>query len=227
VETAAGHGDEHKEKPSKYKELEGDGPREGESKNAYKARLKAEKAAKEKEEKAKIKAEKHQSTGGATGAAREEEIDPTAYFENRSRAINILKDQKDAHPYPHKYQVKLTIREFIEKYKDLPNEKVLEDVTVSVAGRITNVREQGKNLIFYDIQGDGGKLQVMCSSKYHKAEKGLFETLEHIKRGDIIGVTGHPARTKAGELSIAPGETKLLSPCLYMIPEHRVGLKDT
>lgn len=67
----------------------------------------------------------------------------------------------------------------------------------------------------------------MCSSKYHKAEKDLHETHEHIRRGDIIGVTGHPARTKAGELSIAPGDTKLLSPCLHMIPEHRVGLKDT
>lgn len=94
--------------------------------------------------------------------------------------------------------MKLTLREFNEKFKDIPNEKVLDDVTVSVAGRVTSVRTQGKNLIFYDLQGDGTKLQVMCSSHYHKGEKGLAESHEHIRRGDIIGVTGHPARTKAG-----------------------------
>lgn len=144
--------EEHKEKSAKYQALEGDGPREGESKNAYKARLKAEKAAKEKEEKAKVKAEKQPATA-AGSTHHEEELDPTAYFENRSKAVNLLKEQKDSHPYPHKYQVKLTVREFAEKYKDLPNEKVLEDETVSVAGRVSSIRTQGKNLIFYDIQG--------------------------------------------------------------------------
>jgi lysyl-tRNA synthetase class 2 len=48
---------------------------------------------------------------------------------------------------------------------------------------------------------------------------------EHIRRGDIIGITGFPARTKAGELSLQASEVKLLSPCLHQLP-GREGLVD-
>lgn len=48
---------------------------------------------------------------------------------------------------------------------------------------------------------------------------------EHIRRGDIIGVTGYPSRTKAGELSLQVTEVKLLSPCLHQLP-GREGLVD-
>jgi lysyl-tRNA synthetase class 2 len=48
---------------------------------------------------------------------------------------------------------------------------------------------------------------------------------EHIRRGDIIGLTGNPARTKAGELSLQVSEVKLLSPCLHQLP-GREGLVD-
>jgi len=46
------------------------------------------------------------------------------------------------------------------------------------------------------------------------------------RRGDIIGIEGKPGRTKTGELSLAPGTVRLLSPCLHMLPEPHVGLKD-
>lgn len=48
---------------------------------------------------------------------------------------------------------------------------------------------------------------------------------EHIRRGDIIGLTGFPARTNAGELSLQVSEVKLLSPCLHQLP-GREGLVD-
>ena len=37
---------------------------------------------------------------------------------------------------------------------------------------------------------------------------------------------GHPCITKAGELSLAPGMIKLLSPTLHMLPTPHYGLKD-
>jgi lysyl-tRNA synthetase class 2 len=46
-----------------------------------------------------------------------------------------------------------------------------------------------------------------------------------IRRGDIIGVTGRPSRTKAGELSLQISSIKLLSPCLHQLP-GREGLVD-
>lgn len=78
------------------------------------------------------------------------------------------------------------------------------------------------------MKGDGLKLQVMCNLKNHPVIEGgkdFDAAHEHFRRGDIIGVTGHPGRTDTNELSIAPGHVKLLSPCLHMLPELHVGLK--
>ena len=40
-----------------------------------------------------------------------------------------------------------------------------------------------------------------------------------LRRGDIVGVKGHPGKSKNGELSIFPIELQLLSPCLHMLPK--------
>lgn len=48
---------------------------------------------------------------------------------------------------------------------------------------------------------------------------GDFEFLHQaLRRGDIIGVTGNPGRTKTGELTIRPKKIELLSYCLHMLP---------
>lgn len=49
---------------------------------------------------------------------------------------------------------------------------------------------------------------------------------DKIRRGDIVGVEGHPGKTKKGELSIMPKKLTLLSPCLHMLPHMHFGLKD-
>lgn len=46
-----------------------------------------------------------------------------------------------------------------------------------------------------------------------------------IRRGDIIGVTGLPTRTKMGELSLSVSALQLLSPCLHQLP-GREGVVD-
>lgn len=66
----------------------------------------------------------------------------------------------------------------------------------------------------------------MCSSNNHKGNRSFDELYATIRRGDIIGVVGLPGRTNPGELSIAPGELKLLSPCLHMLPDAHTGFKD-
>jgi lysyl-tRNA synthetase class 2 len=85
----------------------------------------------------------------------------------------------------------------------------------------------GAGLMFYDVQGDGLKIQVMANAKNHSDSEYNFEKSHSlIRRGDIIGVVGSPCRTKAGELSIAPGIIKLLSPSLHMLPKAHFGFKD-
>ena len=47
------------------------------------------------------------------------------------------------------------------------------------------------------------------------------------RRGDIIGITGQPGRTKNGEFSIFAHDVQLLSPCLHMLPEPHIGFQDS
>lgn len=58
--------------------------------------MKAEKAAKEKEEKQKLKAAQDAEKKVTKNEEKKEEIlDPSAYFENRSKAVTHLKTLKD------------------------------------------------------------------------------------------------------------------------------------
>lgn len=66
----------------------------------------------------------------------------------------------------------------------------------------------------------------MCNTGSHKGLQSFAEVHSKFRRGDIIGVIGTAGRTTRGELSIAPGEIFLLSPCLHMLPESHVGFKD-
>lgn len=157
---------------------------------------------------------------------KEEELDPTAYFENRSKMITELKQNPNTYPYPHKFHVDTTVHQFIQKFTPITeNEKWLE-TQVCMAGRVTNMRHMGKKLVFYDIRQEGERLQVMCNSNNHKLERDFEELHSTIRRGDIIGVIGLPGRTKTGELTLSALEVKLLSPCLHMLPEAHTGFKD-
>lgn len=104
--------------------------------------------------------------------------------------------------------------------------KTLTDVVEYLPGRIFAKRHYGNKLIFYDVMGEGKKLQVMGNIKFYSSPEGFAEMLAKIKRGDIIGVTGHPGRSQKGELSIIPKEVKLLSPCVRALPRLHFGLKD-
>eukprot|EP00747_Dinoflagellata_sp_TGD_P162929 gnl/TRDRNA2_/TRDRNA2_181096_c0_seq1.p2 gnl/TRDRNA2_/TRDRNA2_181096_c0~~gnl/TRDRNA2_/TRDRNA2_181096_c0_seq1.p2 ORF type:complete len:556 (-),score=165.44 gnl/TRDRNA2_/TRDRNA2_181096_c0_seq1:41-1708(-) len=181
-------------------------------------RKEAEKKAQE-EEKAKKKAE--QAANAPAGKkADAEELDPTAYRENRIKTVKSLKD-----PYPHKWNVNMSIPALIEKYKSLAEGAHEEGVEVIIAGRVKNKRASGANLRFYDLFADGVRVQVMCQSQYH--EGGDFADAHAIiNRGDIIGVRGFVGKSQRGELSVFPREVKLLSACLHMLPKDYTGLKD-
>lgn len=93
-------------------------------------------------------------------------------------------------------------------------------------GRVHAIRNSGPKLIFYDLRGEGVKLQVMANAKIYSSNKEFEEDTDKIRRGDIIGVEGNPGKTKKGELSIIPKKITLLSPCLHMLPHLHYGIKD-
>ncbi|RVE74512.1 hypothetical protein OJAV_G00022920 [Oryzias javanicus] len=198
-------------------------------KSELKRRMKAEKKAAEKEAKVKehVETKKESNDQGAQNACGldEETLDPNQYYKIRTQAIQELKGTAED-PYPHKYHVDLSLTEFIEKYNYLQPGDQLTNVVLNLSGRIHAKRASGAKLLFYDLRGEGVKLQVMANSRNYKSEEAFAAINQKLRRGDIIGVRGNPGKTKKGELSIIPIEMTLLSPCLHMLPHLHYGLKD-
>jgi len=194
------------------------------SKSELKRRLKADKKAAEKAEKEKNKPAPAPSD--KQNKVNEEEISPNEYFKLRSGAVEELKKDISSHPYPHKFHVSTSLTNYIEKYQHLKDSETLHDVEVTIAGRVHAIRESGAKLIFFDLRGEDVKLQVMATANAYKSEADFVVDTGKLRRGDIVGVTGNPGRTKKGELSIIPKELKLLAPCLHMLPHLHFGIKD-
>lgn len=59
-----------------------------------------------------------------------------------------------------------SIPAFIEQFHAVEKGSVLKDVTVSVAGRIYALRSASSKLQFYDLHGEGSKIQIMANMAY-------------------------------------------------------------
>lgn len=119
-----------------------------------------------------------------------------------------------------KFDVTARAAELQEKYKDLPDGEKTED-TVSVAGRIMAIRNDG---MFIVLQDPSASIQI-----FHYLKELPDDTKARLKRldlGDIIGVTGIVRRTPRGELTINGSEFMLLTKCLDPLPEKYHGMTD-
>ncbi|CAL5328584.1 unnamed protein product [Camellia sinensis] len=187
------------------------------SKNALKRELKSKQKAEERQRKDEEKAKQVQKPQ----AADDEDMDPTQYFENRLKALAAHKSA-GINPYPHKFDVSMSILEYIEKYTCLNNGDHLEDVQVSLAGRIMDKQSSSSKLFFYDLHGGGAKVQVMADARTSEMDEAEFYKFHSgVKRGDIVGVIGHPGKSKRGELSVFPRSFLVLSHCLHMMPRQK------
>lgn len=55
-------------------------------------------------------------------------------------------------------------------------------------GRLTRVAASGQKLRFYDVRGDGHKVQVMANIADHDPSTGDFVEIHNaFRRGDIVG----------------------------------------
>ncbi|XP_057507440.1 lysine--tRNA ligase-like [Actinidia eriantha] len=191
------------------------------SKNALKRELKNKQKEEERRRKEEEKAAKQGSAPKPQGA--EEDVDPTLYFENRLKALALQKSA-GINPYPHKFHVSMTILEYLDKYECLSNGDHLEDVQVSLAGRIMNKRSSSSKLFFYDLHSGGAKVQVMADARTSEMDEAEFLKFHSaVKRGDIVGIIGYPGKSKRGELSVFPRSFVLLSHCLHMMPRQIAG----
>jgi len=92
------------------------------------------------------------------------------------------------------------------------------DSTVRVAGRVLGRRELGK-LVFLDLVDRSGRIQLVCDT----ARTGEVD----VDLGDVVGVTGKPAKARRGEPSIAADELVVLGKIRVPLPDTFHGLTDT
>jgi lysyl-tRNA synthetase, class II len=87
-----------------------------------------------------------------------------------------------------------------------------------LAGRVMARRDMGK-LVFLDLVDRSGKIQLLVAED----RAGPVD----LDLGDIVGVTGIPAKTKRGEPSLAATELELLAKIKRPLPDTYHGLTDT
>jgi lysyl-tRNA synthetase class 2 len=93
-----------------------------------------------------------------------------------------------------------------------------QDASVRVAGRVLGRRELGK-LVFLDLVDRSARIQLLCDT----ALTGSVD----VDLGDIVGVTGAPAKARRGEPSIAVRELVLLGKIRSPLPDTFHGITDT
>lgn len=91
----------------------------------------------------------------------------------------------------------------------------LEGVSVSLAGRVTALRQMGK-AAFFDITREGDRIQVYV--KRDDIGEQLWAVFDLVDIGDIIGVHGEVFKTKTGEISIHARDFHVLAKSLHTLP---------
>jgi lysyl-tRNA synthetase class 2 len=92
------------------------------------------------------------------------------------------------------------------------------DETRRLAGRVMARREMGK-LVFFDLVDRSGRIQLMCDT-------GRVGEVE-VHLGDVVGVSGRPAKSRRGEPSLAVDELIVLARNRSPLPDTFHGLTDT
>ncbi|WWC91602.1 lysine-tRNA ligase [Kwoniella dendrophila CBS 6074] len=198
------------------------------SKSELKRRQKERQVAAKKAEKAAAQPAKAEK-GSAGKKTAEVEMDASAFRELRIKEITNLKKTQNPNPYPHKFHVSQSIPRYIKEWgvegKIGKGEHINDAKPISLAGRVHTIRESSSKLIFYDLKADGEKIQILAQVQNAESEEEFAKSHGIIRRGDIVGVTGIPSRTKMGELSLLISKIQLLSPCLHQLP-GREGVVD-
>ncbi|KAJ0307736.1 hypothetical protein COL516b_003706 [Colletotrichum fioriniae] len=185
------------------------------SKTELKKRQKAREREAAKAAKAAAAPPKPAAAKKGNAEADEKNLDPSQYFENRSRAINKLRETKSPNPYPHKFHTDYDLRNFVKDFGHLKSGEHDKEKVVRVGARIYNKRASGNKLFFYDIRAEGVKVQVMAQAQEVAEGSPSFEDQHSkIEKGE------------EGELSIFATEFILLTPCLHTLPDEYYGFKD-
>ncbi|HZD87385.1 MAG TPA: lysine--tRNA ligase [Gaiellaceae bacterium] len=88
--------------------------------------------------------------------------------------------------------------------------------TRRLAGRVMARRDMGK-VVFLDLVDRSGRIQLICRD----------ELADDLHLGDVVGVTGSPARSRRGEPSLQVAELEPLARIRTPLPDTFHGVADT
>ena len=125
-------------------------------------------------------------------------------------------------PYGHIFDYTHHAAELNEAYAHLEAGETTEDA-VRVCGRIMAKRIQGKVafLVIRDVTGD---LQLFF--RINEVGEECYARMKEFDVGDWIGAWGTMMRTRAGQVSVAVTDARLLSKSIRPLPEKFHGLAD-
>jgi len=138
--------------------------------------------------------------------------------ELKKAAMDSLREMGvETHDYA--YERTHSISRILEEFSEATNEPGEE--VVRVAGRIRSIRGHGK-VLFVDLSDMSARMQLFV--RKNDIDEGMDETAfntfkKNISKGDFVGVSGRPFRTKMGELSIWVSTYTLLTKSLLDLPE--------
>jgi lysyl-tRNA synthetase class 2 len=148
---------------------------------------------------------------------REEEL-----FQERLTKLERLR-ARGIDPYPARYERTHTSAEALAAFEAGEPGAQGDMPTVTVAGRVTALRNMGK-AAFLDLRDGEGRIQAYV--RRDRVSESDFETLGDTDLGDIVGVTGSLFRTRTGEITVEAQAFTMLAKALQAPPEKWHGLEN-
>ncbi len=152
----------------------------------------------------------------------ESEFEESLFKLRREKLTEIEKLGQAA--YPNQFPASHTISEIRAKWGETTGEALEADrVTVTVAGRLMQIRAQGK-AGFATLQQGGQKLQIYV--RLDAVGEQAFALYKLLDLGDHIGVSGYLFRTRTNELTVHVETLTFLAKAMLSLPEKFHGLAD-
>jgi len=142
---------------------------------------------------------------------------PSEYEEQRRKKADALRAM-GLDPFGGRFPDTISAAEARRRF-----ETAGEGTPARVAGRLMGMREFGK-LIFADLVDWTGRIQLAFNRKTLPPE--MWERVKLLDLGDWVGVEGHLARTRTGEVTVGVETLRILAKALLPPPEKWHGLQD-
>lgn len=147
-------------------------------------------------------------------------------IKSREKKFKLMRELGPVYPAFFDKQNSIVELLTLASKKDLPeltNVSKTSGKILSTAGRLMTIRPHGQ-IVFANLQDQSGKIQIVFTA--NSCAKKVWQLVQLLDLGDIIGVKGNLVKTKRGEVTLFCSKLELLSKALRPLPEKYHGLKD-